>query len=122
MLTSVPMARKSPGADPFSRYLHEIQRNLSSDIAAEQTHRHALQDLLEVLDPKIPAFNDPKHIRVGAPDFTIRRKGNSMAFPVGWVETKDIGENLDDAEKSDQLIASSVPAGCAKPGSPVEGL
>jgi predicted helicase len=97
------MARKSSADDPFSHYLSELQRNVSSGIAAEQTHRHALQDLLESLDPKILAFNDPKHIRVGAPDFTIRRKGNAMAFPVGWAETKDIGENLDDAEGSDQL-------------------
>ncbi|MGH9774636.1 MAG: type ISP restriction/modification enzyme [Candidatus Acidiferrales bacterium] len=88
---------------PFKEYLAEIQRNLASDISREQTHRHALQDLLESLDPTIQAFNDPAHIEVGAPDFTVRRKGNAMSFPVGWVETKDVGEALDPVEKSEQM-------------------
>lgn len=84
-------------------YLTELQRNLASGIASENTHRPALEDLLESLDPTINAFNDPKHIDVGAPDFTIRRKGHEIDFPVGWVETKDIAEDLDKIEKSDQM-------------------
>ena len=97
------MAQGAPSSDPISPYLAELRRNLASGIAREQTHRHALQDLLEVLDPTIDAFNDPKHIEVGAPDFTIRRKGHATDFPVGWIETKDIGEDLDRIERSEQL-------------------
>jgi hypothetical protein len=67
---------KHSSTDPVSQYLSEIQRNLSSGIAREQTHRRALEDLLESLDPTIDALNDPKHIDVRAPDFTIRRKGH----------------------------------------------
>lgn len=52
---------KLPSADPVQKYLSEIQRNLSSGIAREQTHRHALEDLLEALNPTIEALNDPKH-------------------------------------------------------------
>jgi hypothetical protein len=40
------------------------------------------------LDPTLSVFNDPKHIDVDAPDFTIRRKGQEL-FPVGWIEAKD---------------------------------
>jgi predicted helicase len=97
------MAKRAASDDPISAYLREIQRNLSSGIASEHTHRHALQDLLEALDPTIDAFNDPKHIEVGAPDFTIRRKGNATDFPVGWIETKDVGESLDKVERTEQL-------------------
>jgi hypothetical protein len=86
-----------------AQYLHEIGRNLASGIAKEHTHRHALQDLIEALDPTVDAFNDPKHIALGAPDFTIRRKGRATDFPVGWTETKDIGEDLNKIEKTDQL-------------------
>jgi hypothetical protein len=89
--------------DPVAQYLSEIQHNLSSSIAREQTHRPALKDLVESLDPSIDAFNDPKHIDVGAPDFTIRRKGHATDFPVGWIETKDVGEDLAKVEKSEQL-------------------
>ena len=88
---------------PIQSYLHEIQTNLSSGIAREQTHRPALKTLLESLDKSILAFNDPKHIEVGAPDFTIRRKGHATDFPVGWVETKDIGDDLNKVEKSEQM-------------------
>jgi predicted helicase len=97
------MTKRASASDPISRYLHEIQRNLSSGIAREQTYRRALEDLLESLDPTIEAFNDPKHIEVGAPDFTIRRKGKATDFPVGHVETKDIDDDLDKTEKSEQL-------------------
>lgn len=89
--------------DPAAQYLSEIQHNLSSGIAREQTYRPALKDLIESLDSSIDAFNDPKHIEVGAPDFTIRRKGHATDFPVGWIETKDVGEDLDKTEKSEQL-------------------
>jgi len=97
------MPKRSSSSDPIPTYLAEIQRNLASGIAREQTHRHALQDFLQALDPTVVAFNDPKHIEVGAPDFTIRRKGQDLGFPVGWLETKDIGDDLNRTEKSDQL-------------------
>src|SRR5215467_11624236 len=96
------MAKRTP-TDPVAEYLSKIQRKLSSGIAREQTHRAALEDLLESLDPSIEAFNDPKHIEVGAPDFTIRRKGKVTDFPVGHIETKDVGEDLGKTEKSEQL-------------------
>ncbi len=95
---------KHPPSEPSLRtYIAEIQRNLASGIAREQTHRHALQDLLEALDPSIDVFNDPKHIEVGAPDFTIRRRGQDLGFPVGWIETKDVGDDLARVEKSEQV-------------------
>jgi hypothetical protein len=40
------MTRHTP-ADPIETYLAELQHNLASGIAKENTHRHALQDLLQ---------------------------------------------------------------------------
>lgn len=97
------MSSRIASAEAFQTYLRKIQENLASGISSEDTHRSALEHILESLDPTIRAFNDPKHISVGAPDFTVRRKGNATDFPVGWVETKDIGEDLNKAEKSEQL-------------------
>lgn len=102
MVAYLPMTKRVP-EDPVAQYLSDIQHNLSSGIAREQTHRPALKDLIETLDSSIDAFNDPKHIEVGAPDFTIRRKGHATDFPVGWIETKDVDDDLDKTEKSDQL-------------------
>src|SRR5579859_4738944 len=97
------MPARTSSADAIQTYLQRIQDNLNSEISSEDTHRSALEHLLESLDPTVRAFNDPKHISVGAPDFTVRRKGNATDFPVGWVETKDVGEDLNRAEKSEQL-------------------
>jgi hypothetical protein len=75
------MLKRTP-EDPVGQYLSEIQHNLSSGIAREQTHRPALKDLVESLDPSIDAFNDPKHIDVGAPDFTLPRSQERSASAV----------------------------------------
>lgn len=88
---------------PFKQYLAELRHNLASGLATEPTYYPALKRLLEDLDSKIDVFTDPKHIDVGHPDFTVRRKGYALDFPVGWVEAKDIGEDLNKIEKTDQL-------------------
>ncbi|MBM4095007.1 MAG: DNA methyltransferase, partial [Planctomycetes bacterium] len=51
--------------------------------------------LLESAGKGITATNEPKRILCGSPDFQIVRKG----VPLGHVETKDIGTNLDEMER-----------------------
>jgi predicted helicase len=80
-------------------YLANIERELKTGGATEHTHRPALKDLLESLDSQIRATNEPKRVECGAPDFILRRDG----LTVGYVETKDLGKSLDEAEDSDQL-------------------
>ena len=45
------------------------------------------------------AINEPSHGEYGAPDFIVQRGG----APLGHVECKDVGTNLDAAEESEQL-------------------
>ncbi|MEW5718667.1 MAG: hypothetical protein AB1817_08590, partial [Chloroflexota bacterium] len=86
--------------DPFSTYLQAITKNLARGNATEHTHRPALKALLESFDADIAATNEPQHIvDVGAPDFIIER-GKT---PLGYVETKEVGANLDKIEKSEQM-------------------
>lgn len=86
--------------DSFSTYLQAIGKNLARGNATEHTHRPALKALLESLDAGVTATNEPQHIvDVGAPDFIVERK----KIPLGYVETKDVGENLDKIEKSEQM-------------------
>jgi len=79
----------------ISEYVTELSKNLARGDATEHTHRPTLKALLESLEPQITATNEPKRIVCGAPDFIITRK----AIPLGHVETKDIGANLDELER-----------------------
>lgn len=85
--------------DLIKTYLANIERELKTGRATEHTHRPALKDLFEGLDSKVKATNEPKRVECGAPDFILRRNGLS----VGYVETKDLGKSLDEAEESEQL-------------------
>jgi hypothetical protein len=67
-------------ADALQTYVHKIQENLASGISSEDTHRSALEHLLESIDPAVRAFNDPKHISVGAPDFTVPTQRRCYGF------------------------------------------
>jgi hypothetical protein len=80
---------------PVTKYLSAIKTNLARGDATEHTHRPALKALLESLSKGIIATNEPKRIACGAPDFSISRKG----VPLGHVETKDVGTNLDEIER-----------------------
>jgi hypothetical protein len=83
----------------FDSYLGEIRRNLSSGNATEHTHLPALKAMLESLEPNVTATNEPKRIEAGAPDYILTRG----ITPLGYVEAKDVGENLSRIERSDQL-------------------
>jgi len=83
----------------FQNYLHSIESKLAQGDATEHTHRSALESLITGLDTGITAINEPRHIECGAPDLIIR-KG---LVTIGYIEAKDIGRSLDEAERSDQL-------------------
>ena len=83
----------------FSEYISELRSKLRTGKATEHTYRGALQIYIESIEAKIEAVNEPKRVRCGAPDYIVS-KGR---IPVGYVEAKDIGEDLDKVEKSDQL-------------------
>ena len=82
-------------ATPISTYLADVKKNLAEGNATEHTHRSALKKLIEAIVDGIVATNEPKRILCGSPDFQITRK----SVPLGHVETKDIGTNLDEMER-----------------------
>jgi hypothetical protein len=83
----------------FQEYLSKVKDDYRRGIATEHTYRSALEKLVETLAPGVDASNDPKHIACGAPDFIVERH----KVPLGYMETKDVGDNLDKVEKTDQL-------------------
>jgi len=83
----------------FSAYQQQIEKALAAGNATEHTHRPALKTLIESLASGVMATNEPKRVQCGAPDFIVTRG----SVPLGYVEAKDVGKSLDEAEASDQL-------------------
>jgi len=81
------------------QYLREVKTLHKSGIATEHSYRGALQILIELLAPGIKATNEPKRQECGAPDYIITKKD----IPLGFIEAKDLGADLNKVEKSSQL-------------------
>ena len=80
----------------FSSYLSAIGADLTRGIATEHTHRPTLKTLVETFETEIVATNEPRRVECGAPDFIVTRRD----LPVGYIEAKDVGLSLDEAERS----------------------
>lgn len=82
-------------------YVGEVQKTYQTENAREHAYRPALHKLLDNLksDDSVNVLNDPKRSEHGAPDFVILKK----ELPIGYIETKDIGVDLNKAETSEQL-------------------
>ena len=106
-LNSYFLREEPPGYGSASRpsaiaaYLLRIEAAHRQGNDTEHTHRPALKTLLEALDQRVVATNEPKRIECGAPDLVITRKKDTLLL--GHVEAKDIGVSLNEAKKSDQL-------------------
>lgn len=83
----------------FRIYLQQLSAALKAGNATEHTHRPALKALLEALDATLTVTNEPKRIACGAPDYIVTRG----ELPLGYIEAKDVGVDLDAAENSEQL-------------------
>ena len=83
-------------------YLAALEASIKRGDATEHTHRPALKAMLEAVagDPAVQAVNEPRRIACGAPDYVIARG----TVPLGYVEAKDVGANLNEVERSEQLV------------------
>jgi predicted helicase len=82
----------------INRYFERVQSALKAGNATEHTHRPFLKDLIESISKGITATNEPKREKVGAPDYIVT-KGE---IPLGYVEAKDVGRDLDKLNKIEQ--------------------
>jgi predicted helicase len=86
----------------MKKYLKDIEKIHASEIKpTEHTYRPALKLLIETLQPSVVATNEPRRVECGAPDFTVSHSRESLI--IGYIECKDVGKSLDEAEESDQL-------------------
>jgi hypothetical protein len=84
----------SPSLDT---YLKSIQKNLQK--GSERSHYPSLKNLLDNPASGIDAVIEEKGNKAGIPDFTVKRR----ELLVGYVEAKDVGLDLDQIEKTEQL-------------------
>ncbi|MDA8022106.1 MAG: N-6 DNA methylase [Gammaproteobacteria bacterium] len=76
----------------IQQYIKALDADYAAGKATEHTYRHALRTLLAEAAPDVQVTNEPKQIECGAPDFLLARG----EVPLGYVETKSVGKNLDD--------------------------
>jgi hypothetical protein len=80
-------------------YLIALTQTVFQGEATEHTFRPALKTLIETFDPEIIATNEPAQQRCGAPDFVLTKNQR----PLGYIETKSPGKNLDSPEYQEQF-------------------
>lgn len=80
-------------------YIDKINTRFKSGITTEHSFRGDLQNLLESWLPDILVTNEPTHIKCGAPDYILTRKG----IPVGYIEAKDLGADLNSKSYTEQF-------------------
>ncbi len=88
---------------PIDVYRRQIEKELQAGNATEHTHRPALKTLIESLASGVTATNEPKRVECGAPDFAVTEKRAHGPVTIGHVEAKDVGKDLDELEKSEQM-------------------
>jgi hypothetical protein len=84
---------------PLDLYTEALHRLHQTGQAREHAYRPALVNLLEEYLPEANIVNDPARTRAGAPDLLFQRR----QIAVGYLETKDLGTDLDAFEHSDQF-------------------
>lgn len=85
-------------------YLEAIKQKYKQGNATEHSYRPVFEQFLKSLYPEnILITNEPKRQKCGAPDFILSKLLRNVEIPLGYIETKDVGKNLNELIKSDQL-------------------
>ncbi|MDR3272100.1 MAG: DNA methyltransferase, partial [Flavobacteriaceae bacterium] len=84
--------------DFIKEYLQSISALYSQGITTEHSFRGALETLLKNMTDFV-VVNEAQHIACGAPDLTLLKNNT----PIGYVEAKDIGKNLNSKDYKNQF-------------------
>ncbi len=84
----------------FKEYLKQVRDKYKTKDATEYTYRTSFENFLKCLNTACtPHHEGRREKKFGAPDFKVFYNG----IKVGYIETKDIGTNLDEELTSEQL-------------------
>ncbi|MFN5351729.1 MAG: type ISP restriction/modification enzyme [Alphaproteobacteria bacterium] len=84
-------------------YITKLSNTFKQGNATEHTYRPLFKAYIESLAENIKATNEPKRQKCGAPDYIITKTKHKTDIDIGYIEAKDIGQNLNEHEKTDQL-------------------
>lgn len=85
---------------PVQKYLKSVATRFKQGISSEHSYRSDLEILLRELVNGITVTNEPSKVTdCGNPDYIITRKN----IPVGYIEAKDIGKDLNGKQYKEQL-------------------
>jgi predicted helicase len=86
--------------DLYREYYSEIKKRYLQADYTEGTFRTPLENFLKKLNPKYDFNQEPdRATQLGAPDFKVFRNG----VKIGYIETKELGKNLDQELMSSQI-------------------
>jgi len=86
--------------ESFQKYFKEVSDEYKRGQTTELTFRSYLKNFIEELSPKLELSEENRQIRkIGRPDFTCFKN----KIKIGYVETKDIGVDLDKELKGEQI-------------------
>ena len=86
--------------DNYQLYFKGIQESYKTKDTTEHSFRTPLENFLKNLRDKCSPLHESKRDKVfGAPDFKITFNG----IKVGYIETKDLCENLDEILETEQI-------------------
>ncbi len=80
-------------------YIKQIKHHFDTGLSTEHSYRSDLQVYISSLVDNIDVTNEPKRVECGAPDYILCKK----EIPIGYIEAKDVGANLDKIEKTEQI-------------------
>lgn len=83
----------------IQQYIDNLNKRYKAGISREHSYRGDLQSLISALATGILVTNEPARIACGAPDYIITRKN----IPVGYIEAKDIGADLNSKNYREQF-------------------
>ncbi len=83
----------------IENYISDINEIYSRGNVTEHSYRGILSNFIENSFSKIKATNEPARMKCGAPDYVISRG----EIPIGYIEAKDIGIDLESIESSEQI-------------------
>ncbi len=83
----------------LDEYIKSVGARYKSGISTEHSYRGDLQSLLQSILEGVLVTNEPSRIACGAPDYILTKKN----IPLGYIEAKDLGANLDNKQYKEQF-------------------
>lgn len=87
----------------MQNYLHALKKLSATGVTTEHSFRGPLETLINTLDKRFTAVNEPRRQACGAPDYVVLNTSHSIPVSIGYMETKDTWVSLDKIEETDQF-------------------